>query len=327
MNLKALLIVILFLNLCYANTQKVTIGTIAWQYKDIISKEKLEEIVFEIEQEFESKLNTNLFDYSENGIPINLIYIPATKLEQNILSKNKIISQLLEEINKNKSYISDGKKQMYSLRNSFKKENTILNNRIKKLNGFIKSIKKQKNISMQEYKQAKQYVKKERDIINSEIKRVKIEHKNVSLSIKDFNKKISSYNNLIQKYNSNIRDLEAMTRGFKKIKGKTFMYKKVITKNIYKDGKTRKQKEEKNYMSKIEIYGFDNLKELKAVIAHEIGHLLGVPHINSKNALMNPIIQKKQLENFSLTYDDVEAFNKVLLEKQNYSLSKAYILQ
>lgn len=190
------------MNLCYANTQKVTIGTIAWQYKDIISKEKLEEIVFEIEQEFESKLNTNLFDYSENGIPINLIYIPATKLEQNILSKNKIISQLLEEINKNKSYISDGKKQMYSLRNSFKKENTILNNRIKKLNGFIKSIKKQKNISMQEYKQAKQYVKKERDIINSEIKRVKIEHKNVSLSIKDFNKKslhiIILYKNIIQ---------------------------------------------------------------------------------------------------------------------------------
>ena len=45
-------------------------------------------------------------------------------------------------------------------------------------------------------------------------------------------------------------------------------------------------------MNKIEIYGFDNKQELKVILAHEIAHLVGIPHINVKDALMNPILQK-----------------------------------
>jgi len=63
-------------------------------------------------------------------------------------------------------------------------------------------------------------------------------------------------------------------------------------------------------MTKIEIYGFDNLKQLKVVLAHEIGHLVGIPHIENKGALMNPIVQKNQEMNLSLTQDDIKAFKE-----------------
>ena len=65
-------------------------------------------------------------------------------------------------------------------------------------------------------------------------------------------------------------------------------------------------------MEKIEIYGFDgNTDQLKAVLAHEIGQLVGVNHIEKKGALMNPILQSNQIVKMELTQDDVKAFNHV----------------
>lgn len=45
-------------------------------------------------------------------------------------------------------------------------------------------------------------------------------------------------------------------------------------------------------------------------MAHEIGHLVGVPHIDAKNALMNPILQDNQIENLSLTQEDIRNFKE-----------------
>lgn len=63
-------------------------------------------------------------------------------------------------------------------------------------------------------------------------------------------------------------------------------------------------------MNKIEIYGFESLSELKAILAHEIAHLVGVPHIQEQGALMNPILQKNQKQNLNLTYDDILNFKE-----------------
>ena len=90
-------------------------------------------------------------------------------------------------------------------------------------------------------------------------------------------------------------ELESMNRSFKKVKGKTFAQKKVTLKTYYKDGKKVEERDVEKTMNKIEIYGFDNLAELKVIIAHEIGHLVGLPHIQVEHALMNPILQKKQM--------------------------------
>lgn len=313
MNFRILISILFLYNLLYANIPKVSIGTIDRYYKDKISVKQLKIIVNQIEREFESALNANLFDYDENGIRINLIYTPYSKLEKQILNKKEKLDSLEKKIDNQKTDILLSKKKNLILRDSFSKQNKILNNKIASLNRFIKKINGQKNISNKEFVDAKTYVSIEQKKINKEIQRVKLEHRKVSQIINSFNKKLIKYNNLIRTYNINTRELESLTRGFKKIKGKTF---KLITKQKTKNG----TKVLKNYMTKIEIYGFDNIQELKAVIAHEIGHLLGVSHINIKNALMNPIIQSKQLERLHLTYDDIKVFREILNKKEKYEI-------
>lgn len=63
-------------------------------------------------------------------------------------------------------------------------------------------------------------------------------------------------------------------------------------------------------MNKIEVYGFDSKNELKAILAHEITHLVGIPHIEVKDALMNPILQENQINLLSLSKSDIINFKK-----------------
>jgi predicted Zn-dependent protease len=94
----------------------------------------------------------------------------------------------------------------------------------------------------------------------------------------------------------------------KEVKGVAKGYTKTVLKTVYKDGKQYRTKETKNYMEKIEIYGFDNLEQLKTILAHEILHLVGVGHIDTKGALMNLILQENQVKNLHLTSEDIKNF-------------------
>ncbi|WP_424429144.1 matrixin family metalloprotease [Poseidonibacter sp.] len=44
------------------------------------------------------------------------------------------------------------------------------------------------------------------------------------------------------------------------------------------------------------------------MLAHEIAHLVGINHISSKDSLMHPILQEKQIKNLFLTNDDISNF-------------------
>ena len=101
-----------------------------------------------------------------------------------------------------------------------------------------------------------------------------------------------------------------MNRTFKKVKGKTFGIKKVTSKIYYKNGKKIEEKNVQESMNKIEIYGFDSLAELKVIIAHEIAHLVGIPHIEIQNALMHPLLQKRQINGLFLTKEDIKNFQE-----------------
>ena len=92
------------------------------------------------------------------------------------------------------------------------------------------------------------------------------------------------------------------------INGRTFGFQETTLKTSYINNKEVKEKSIKNSMTKIEIYGFDSIEHLKIILAHEIAHLLGVPHINVKGALMNPILQEEQKEKLFLTLEDIENF-------------------
>ena len=115
---------------------------------------------------------------------------------------------------------------------------------------------------------------------------------------------------MINDINRLSNEIESMGRNIKKINGRTFGLQEVTFKTYFKDGQAVQEQNIKNSMNKIEIYGFDSKEQLKVVLAHEIAHLVGVPHLEVKDALMNPILQENQIKELTLTKDDIENFRK-----------------
>jgi hypothetical protein len=295
-------------NFSFASPQKITIGKIDTFYNNKITKEQLISIINEIENNFEKSLNKNIFDYSFGGKPIDLIYLPETKLELKVKEKIEKISLLELDIKNYKNILKEEKKNLDIKKEQFYNKNKILNKNITELNKYIHTINKQKNISHEQFTKIKKDINKKQIDLKKEKKELHNQYKQTNNIVNNYNKIANKYNRNIEKHNRYIRELESINRGITKVKGKTFIKRDVKTETILKDGKLEKKQNIILDMSKIEIYGFNNLNELKVILAHEIAHLVGLPHIDKKGALMNPIIQANQIKKLFLTHEDIELF-------------------
>jgi hypothetical protein len=308
MNYKLLYLFIIFSFNCFASYEQIRIGIIDDYYKEKISQQQLRAILDEIEQTLETQLNMNIFDYSSNGKAIDILYVPDSKLERDISKKIDKLNTKKKKLDFLNEFFSTQKVEIDKLEEFYTTQTNLLNKKVDILNNYIKEVNKQKSLDKNEYNRVQDYVKNERNKIDVDLKEQKKIKSNLTKTLNDYNQKVFSYNNLTREINILVSEIESMTRSVKKINGRTFGLQETTLKTIYKDGKMTQEKSVKTNMDKIEIYSFDSLSQLKVVIAHEIMHLIGVPHIEESGALMNPLLQNNQLNKLHLTKEDIENF-------------------
>jgi hypothetical protein len=308
MNYKLLYLFIIFSFNCFASYEQIRIGIIDDYYKEKISQQQLRAILDEIEQTLETQLNMNIFDYSSNGKAIDILYVPDSKLERDISKKIDKLNTKKKKLDFLNEFFSTQKVEIDKLEEFYTTQTNLLNKKVDILNNYIKEVNKQKSLDKNEYNRVQDYVKNERNKIDVDLKEQKKVKNNLTKTLNSYNQKVFSYNNLTREINTLVSEIESMTRSVKVINGRTFGLQETTLKTIYKDGKMTQEKSVKTNMDKIEIYSFDSLSQLKVIIAHEIMHLVGVPHIEVNGALMNPLLQNNQLNKLHLTKEDIENF-------------------
>lgn len=305
---KILLLSFIITNTLFAAFQEVRIGKIDKYYDDKITYEQLRKIIDEIENTLEYQLNINIFDYSQNGKDIDILYVPASKLEKRITKKIIKLERKRKKIKNYEEFFYTKIEEIDILKSQLEYKNTLVNNKVEQFNNYVQEINNKKTITKEEYDKSLEYINSEKQSIALEIKDLNKEKKALDRKVRTYNQKNLLYKSLIREHNRLSTEIESMNRNFKKVKGRTFGTKETTLNTFYENGEKIQKETVKNSMNKIEIYGFDNIGELKAILAHEIAHLVGINHISSKDSLMNPILQEKQIKNLYLTNDDISNF-------------------
>jgi hypothetical protein len=308
---RASFIFLLVLNYSYASYEKVSIGDIDSSYSDKITKQQLRVIIKEIENIFEQQLGFNVFDLDKQGKPIDLIYMPSSKAKQTVLEGIETLKKKKREIEIMQEYFLSKKEYMQSTKAKLQKQQRVLNEQVRSLNDYIQKANNRKIDSRSEMNEIRRYINKRKRVIQSSQNRFEQRRIKFNNFLSAYNQKIFLYNSLIRSFNRLQRKIEVIARSIKEIKGAAIGYKKVIYETVEKNGVKQNRRIEENYMGKIEIYGFESLKQLKAILAHELAHLVGVGHIEKRGALMNPVLQDGQVMNLRLTNEDIKAFKEV----------------
>jgi len=310
MNYKTLLLCFFLFNFSYASFQEVRIGKIDAYYENKITKDDLRRIIDEIEEIFESQLDMDIFDYSQNGKTIDILYIPASKMEQRINKKVKKLHIKRKRIEKLRRDFSNKEKEIDAFKKEIDAKNIVLNQKVKQYNNYIKEQNRNKVKTKKEFDLIQKEAKSRQSILNIAIKKYKKDQQSFRRLVLSYNNKGFSYNNSIREFMRLKKEVETLSRSFRKIKGVTIEAQEITLKTYIKNGQRIKERSVNNIMNKIEIYGFESREELKAILAHEIGHLVGIPHINVKGALMNPLLQESQKDELHLIPEDITNFNE-----------------
>lgn len=295
-----------------AQYQQVRIGEISRKYKDALSERQLHDVIQEIKLQFESQLGFRVFDYAENGLPIDIVYVSESqkkkrlkRYQDDLATLGKKIEQLEIKIQEEKSFIETNQEVLHA-------EADTLNQSIEQLNQYVKKANQSvKSLSKKEYDAIRQTIEKEQSKIEQSTRAFNEKQARFQREVRSYKRMVNSYNTRIHKYNALIIRMETLSNSIVEVKGKAFGKDVTSVKTYYEDGKKMIQKTSYSEMEKIEIYGFDgNIDQLKAVLAHEIGHLVGVGHVDKNRALMNPMLQPNQIDKLELTQEDIKAFNQ-----------------
>lgn len=309
--MKSIFLLLFLVSLAYSQLQTVRIGEIDKHYAAFLSKEELRTLVDEIEYQFESQLGFNVFDYAKDGIPIDIVYLKASKKKQELQAHLKKSASLKNKIDTSYTTIAAHKKSMKSSQKKLNEKYHALNRSIEDVNAYVDSINKNiQNISPLEYKERKTYIVDEQKSIENKRRGLQVQQKKLDAYGSRLQEKIAQYNQRIKDYKRIQRDAQKLSKTMLEVKGIT--KGKTITTHTFhtQNGETDMKTSVNTRIQKIEIYDFENLSLLKVILAHELGHLVGVKHINSEGALMNPLLQEKQLKEFFLSDDDIKGFYK-----------------
>ena len=137
---------------------------------------------------------------------------------------------------------------------------------------------------LRQYEYRKAYIDKKSEDL--EKKRVELmeDAEDMNQMVSDLNLRINQKNELVDEYN------------------RTFTGERKFTQGAYEHNQTGKS---------IQVFQFSSMDELKLVLAHEVGHALGLPHVENPSSIMYYLMGNQKVNGLVLTDEDIEALKAV----------------
>lgn len=249
-----------------------------------ISQEDFVREIEGAEAVWEEEMDMNLFEYRpESEFAVNLIFDER----QARTNEARRIEGGLEETQETISTISSEYQRLaeeYESRvSAYNASVGVYQADVESLNEEINAWNRRGGAPQSVYER----LEREREELNQELNRLNRERGELEIMRRRVNSLGQTGNNLVEEYN-----------------------RQVVTYNdIFGSGKAFDQG---TYTGKaINIFQFETESELRLVLAHELGHTLGITHVENPRSLMYYLMGEQNLSEVTLTTEDREALTEV----------------
>lgn len=251
-----------------------------------ISQKELADIMEEVEQLWESAVNKDLINLSQNGqVALNLIYSEEqqrTDAEQQfsdrITAKEHRVTTVEREYRRLSDRYKKAEKDVHQRLNEYNSKIETYNQLAKEWEGKeatsniidrFKTLEREISRLEASLKRKKQHLSSLRERTNAKTEQL--------------NQLIKEHNNLIAEYNNRFSEPRKFDQG-----------------RFVKQGNKQA----------INIYQFGNRAQLKTVLAHEVGHALGLDHVENPKSIMHNMMAEQNMANLQLTDEDISALRR-----------------
>lgn len=261
---------------------KYSIGSVDPKFE--ISQEELILLAQEAESIWNKALNKDILKYEENAeFKINLIFderqeqtLEAEKLNQDLKKLEISHDTLLKE---------------YDSLSEFYKQ---------KFNAYNEAVDEYED-DLKDYNKEVDYWNEKGGISEDEYDRLKKEKKNLEKEYKNLEKRRTEVNNLANKTNNlTLKENQIVNT-----------YNDSL--NTYKSefGDSREFEKGRFSGKEINIYQFKKASDLRLTLIHEMGHYLGLEHVENSKSIMYYLIGDQNLDIPALTEEDLTELKKI----------------
>lgn len=239
-----------------------------------LTEEQVREAVERAEAIWEEAAGRDLFQYDEqNGIPISLVFDhrQQRRIEQREASRrlDAMRARMQELENAFQSAADALKERAAEFESSLSAYNRQVRDHNRAVAAWNRSGGAPPNIAS-ELREESRRLRSLQNALESERARLKREEQDVELKRRRYNELVDEYNAVVEEYN------RRFGRNWEEEAGR---YEAVI-------GPTRSEE-------KITIYVVEDLEYLTLIVAHELGHALGIEHVDDENAIMYAYTQER----------------------------------
>lgn len=248
-----------------------------------ITKKQLAEIMQDVEKLWSTALNKPLINYNEKGdIAIHLIYSENQH-------KSRQEQKLSNQIDIKRQQIVLLKQQYDRLLALYEKKKSEVKSLLKRHNEMVDALNESfSDRQRQEFSEnEKRVIKEQKQQISNLKYRLNQGHAGLESLRKRLNQKSQRLNELTGQTNELIHSYNE-----KFAKTREFHQGRYV---------------QRGDLRMIKVFQFSNQKELRLVLAHEMGHALGLNHVENPESVMYYLMDEQNLYNISLTKQDIEA--------------------
>jgi len=236
---------------------------------------------------WESAVNPELFrldQSSASGMAVNLVYGDRQARAEQLSSRANDLERMEQAIETQRRKLRNRREALEQAWDDLESRQKQLKRRQEELNRLVE---RWNAGTMERTQSNRRRLETQRDRLESE-------RQNLKQTRRDLERRTERLNAAFEELESEISDYQNRTAAYNK---------RVSSTSLIQNGQFRQKGGERT----IEVYKATSINELRLVLAHELGHSLGIGHLDNRRAVMHPVMNTDNLDRTRVARDDVRA--------------------